>query len=592
VTTPTPRHSTAEVIPRASDALLEHFDRAPIGLLLLGADRKVLRANDAISQITGISATLLVNSSLRRFLSADAPIDLEDRVFEEVARSGSWLGEMEMRTSLGDTGPMMVSITPVGGMDVATGLERLGREDTEKSGGVDLDALGGGEVRYVLTLAELGQQRWIEAESSRRAAELSAFSSIAVATGSSADPREMLQAAARAIVEQLQVDACWIHRYDADPPLVTLAAEASGLAASVGLSSRMIPDSVNPGVLRAIELREQVAESELLERSIATVVHVPLLARDEVVGVISILSVEGEKLSARNSDLLRAVSYQVGTAIHNIRLLESIRVQQKELEAKNAQLELFVEELMNADRLKNEFLANTSHELRTPLNSIIGFLNLVLDGLCENGDEEKELLGNALRSGQHLLSLINDVLDLSRIEAGRLQLELREVPLAPVLRDVGNTLIVQAHEKNIDLRFPSVPETLRVNADEARLRQIFMNIIGNAIKFTPKGEVVVSLEAPGGSPFVEIQVRDTGIGVAADRRERLFKKFSQADTSTTRRFGGSGLGLVIVKQLIEMMGGSVRLDSPGENQGTVVTITIARAGGAGVPAESWGGVSG
>jgi len=592
VTTPTPRHSTAEVIPRASDALLEHFDRAPIGLLLLGADRKVLRANDAISQITGISATLLVNSSLRRFLSADAPIDLEDRVFEEVARSGSWLGEMEMRTSLGDTGPMMVSITPVGGMDVATGLERLGREDTEKSGGVDLDALGGGEVRYVLTLAELGQQRWIEAESSRRAAELSAFSSIAVATGSSADPREMLRAAARAIVEQLQVDACWIHRYDADPPLVTLAAEASGLAASVGLSSRMIPDSVNPGVLRAIELREQVAESELLERSIATVVHVPLLARDEVVGVISILSVEGEKLSARNSDLLRAVSYQVGTAIHNIRLLESIRVQQKELEAKNAQLELFVEELMNADRLKNEFLANTSHELRTPLNSIIGFLNLVLDGLCENGDEEKELLGNALRSGQHLLSLINDVLDLSRIEAGRLQLELREVPLAPVLRDVGNTLIVQAHEKNIDLRFPSVPETLRVNADEARLRQIFMNIIGNAIKFTPKGEVVVSLEAPGGSPFVEIQVRDTGIGVAADRRERLFKKFSQADTSTTRRFGGSGLGLVIVKQLIEMMGGSVRLDSPGENQGTVVTITIARAGGAGVPAESWGGVSG
>jgi len=585
VTTPTPHdHSTAEVLPRASDALLEHFDRAPIGLLLLSGDRKVLRANDAISHITGISAQLLVNSSLRRFLSAEAPFDLEDRVFEEVARSGSWLGEIEMRTSIGDTGPMMVSITPVGEPDVATGLERLRREDAE-GGGVDLDALGHGEVRYVLTIVELGQQRWVEAESSRRAAELSAFSSIAVATGSSADPHEMLQAAARAIVEQLQVDACWIHRYDNDPPLVTLAAEASGLTASVGLSSRMIPDSVNPGVLRAIELREQVAESELLERSIATVVHVPLLARDEVVGVISILSVEGEKLSARNSDLLRAVSYQVGTAVHNIRLLESIRVQQKELEAKNAQLELFVEELMNADRLKNEFLANTSHELRTPLNSIIGFLNLVLDGLCENADEEKELLANALRSGQHLLSLINDVLDLSRIEAGGLHLELREVPLAPVLRDVGNTLIVQAHEKNLDLRFPSVPETLRVNADEARLRQILMNIIGNAIKFTPRGEVVVTMDAPGGSPFVEIEVRDTGIGVAADRRERLFKKFSQADTSTTRRFGGSGLGLVIVKQLVEMMGGSVRLDSPGENQGTVVSITIARAGGAGVPGE-------
>ena len=588
---PTPRaDSTAEALPRASDALLEHFDRAPVGLLLLGADRKVLRANQAISTITGISAPLLVNSSLRRFLSTEAPFDLEDRVFEEVARTGSWLGEMEMRTSLGDTGPMMVSITPVGEPDVETGLERLGREagadGTGAGGGIDFDALpSAAEVRYVLTVVELGQQRWIEAESSRRAAELSAFSSIAVATGSSADPKEMLHAAARAIVDQLQVDACWIHRYDANPPLVTLAAEASNLAGSLGLSSRMIPDSVNPGVLRAIEHREQIAESELLERSIATVVHVPLLAREEVVGVISILSVEGEKLSARNSDLLRAVSYQVGTAIQNIRLFESIRLQQKELEAKNAQLELFVEELMNADRLKNEFLANTSHELRTPLNSIIGFLNLVLDGLCENGEEEKELLANALRSGQHLLSLINDVLDLSRIEAGRLQLELREVGLAAILRDVGNTLIVQAHEKDLTLRFPSVPEALKVSADEARLRQILMNIVGNAIKFTPKGEVVVTFEAPAGSPFVEIQVKDTGIGVAADRRERLFKKFSQADASTTRRFGGTGLGLVIVKQLIEMMGGTVGLESPGENQGTVVTITIARAGGAGVPAE-------
>jgi signal transduction histidine kinase len=557
VTTPSQRaYPSAEALPHVGDALLEHFDRAPIGLLLLGQDRKVLRANETLTNLTGISSSVLSESTLRRFLSSDAPYDLEDRIFEEVAQSGHWLGELEIRTSIGDTAPMMVSIAPVGG-------------DSS------------GEVRYVATVIELGQQRWIEAESSRRAAELAAFSSIAVATGSSADPKEMLHAAARAIVEQLQVDACWIHRYEAEASLVTLVAEASYLSSSVRLSSRMIPDSINPGVLRAIETREQIAESELLDRSIATVVHVPLLARDEVVGVISILSVEGEKLSARNSDLLRAVSYQVGTTIHNIRLLESLGVHEKELEGKNAELELFVEELMNADRLKNEFLANTSHELRTPLNSIIGFLNLVLDGLCENEEEQKELLGHALRSGQHLLSLINDVLDLSRIEAGRLQLELREVSLAPLLRDIGTTLAVQAHEKNIDLRFASVPETLKVSADEARLRQIFMNIVGNAIKFTAKGQVVVSIDAPAGSPFVDVAVKDTGIGVGADRRERLFKKFSQADTSTTRKFGGSGLGLVIVKQLIEMMGGSIRLESPGLNQGTLVTITIARAGGAG-----------
>ena len=545
-------YSPSAAVPLLGDALAEHFDRAPIGLFLLDADRKILRVNEALAQLTGISASILPESSLRRFLSSDAPLDLEDRIFEELSRSNHWNGELELRTSIGESSPMMVSITPVG-------------------------AAGKGPVRYVGTVIELGEQRWIEAESSRRAAELAAFASIAVATGSSADPNQMLNAVARSVVDRLEVDACWIHRYEAAHSQVTLAGEASYLSGSLRLSPSMIPDSINPALLRTIETREQTAESELLDRSIATIVHAPLLAQDEIVGVISILSVEGEKLSGRNSDLLRAVSYQLGTAIQNVRLLESIQEQQEELQAKNAQLELYVEELMNADRLKNEFLANTSHELRTPLNSIIGFLNLVLDGLCESEEEQKELLGHALRSGRHLLDLINDVLDLSRIEAGRLQLELRDVDLGFVLAEVRSTLAVQALEKNLQFEIGPSPHGLKVSADESRLRQVLMNIVGNAIKFTPRGEVRVTVDAPEGSPFVDIRVKDTGIGVPADRRERLFRKFSQADASTTRKFGGSGLGLVIVKQLLEMMGGGIRLDSAGEGMGTDVTITVARA---------------
>jgi PAS domain S-box-containing protein len=545
----------------SGDALREHFDHAPIGMLLLAGDRTIVRANETMSTMSGLSPAILAGSPFRRFFSSEAPVDLEDRIFEELEHTGRWLGEVEIRTSIGDTSPMLVAITPVT------------RECHP--------------VHFVVTIFELGNQRWIEAESSRRAAELGALSALAVATGSTSEPEAMFADAARTIIEGLELDACWIHRYERADPELKLAAMASTLNPSIRLSPYMIPDAVNSGVLHAVETREQVTESELLERSIATVLHVPLLARDEVVGVMSLLSVEGEKLSTRNSELLRAVGYKLGTAIQNVRLLESVRSQQAELLEKNEQLEGLVVELREADRMKNEFLANTSHELRTPLNSIIGFLNLVLDGLVESDEERNELLTHALTSGRHLLSLINDVLDLARIEAGRLQVEVSDVDLGVILNEVALTIAVQAREKGLGLFCPRIPPGLCVTADEARLRQVLVNVLGNAIKFTPKGSVTVGVEAPAGSPSVEVWVRDTGIGINEEKRSRLFRKFSQGDTSTTRKFGGTGLGLVIVKELVEMMGGSVRLESTGEGHGSTVTLTLRRTG-AGVPAAGGG----
>jgi PAS domain S-box-containing protein len=532
-------------------ALQEHFDNAPVGMLLLTADRSIVRANEALAATVGMAPAILAGSPFRRFLSTDAPLDMEDRIFEELEHAGRWLGEVELRTSIGDTSPMLVTITPV--------------------------SASCAPVRYVVTVFELGNQRWIEAESSRRAAELSALSAIAVASGSTTDSEEMLRASAREIVEGLEVDACWIHSREEWSPELRLAAEASHLDRSLRLSPYMIPGPKNPGVLHAAESREIVTESELLERSIATVMHVPLLSRDDVVGVLSILSVEGGKLSTRNSELLRAIGYKIGNAVQNVRLLESVQRQQQELKDKNEQLESLVTELLEADRLKNEFLANTSHELRTPLNSIIGFLNLVIDGLCEDEAEQMELLQHALTSGRHLLSLINDVLDLARMEAGRLQVECGAVDLGALLNEVASTMAVQARAKYLDLFCPLVPAGIIVNADESRLRQVFVNVIGNAIKFTSKGNVTVGVETPEGARNVQVWVRDTGIGVDAEKQGRLFQKFSQGDTSTTRKFGGTGLGLVIAKELVEMMSGHVRLESPGEGKGTTVTLTLARS---------------
>ena len=533
------------------EALRENFERVPVGHILLAEDRRIIAVNEALSRLAGISASILPGSFLRRFLWSEEAGDLESRIFEEVDRDGRWIGEVDFRSSLGDSCPMMLAIAVVG-------------------------AAADTPVRYIVTVVEMGQQRWIEAESFRRAQELAAFAAIAVATGSSHDPQEMLAAVSRQVVEGLGMDACWIQRYDAEESSLRLVGEVSYLNPSIKLSSRMIPDAINPAVLQAMQTRELVAESELLDRSIATVVHMPLLARDEVVGVISILSVAGEKLSARESDLLRAISYQIGTAVQNARLVESVRRHETELQEKNDQLEKVVDRLRAADKLKTEFLANMSHELRTPLNSIIGFLNLIIDGLCVDEAEQQELLRHALGSSRHLLNLINDVLDLSRIEAGRLEMELSDVPLGPVLADVLSSLEVQTREKGLELLQSSVDPQLTVQADDSRLRQILMNVIGNAVKFTAEGSVSVRVDAPSGSPYVEIEVRDSGIGIPIHRREFLFQKFSQADASMTRKFGGSGLGLVIVKELCEMMGGTVSIDSPGEGRGTTVLISLVR----------------
>ena len=533
------------------EAMREHFERTPVGQILLGKDRRILAVNEALSKLAGINASILPGSFLRRFLWSEEAGDLEDRIFQEVDRDGRWIGEVDFRSSLGDSCPMTLAIVSVPEVEAAV-------------------------VRYVATVVELGQQRWIEAESFRRAQEIAAFAAIAVATGSSHDSQEMLGAVSRQVVEGLGMDACWIQRYDAQESALRLVGEASYLNPSVKLSPRMIPDAINPAVLQAMQTRELVAESELLDRSIATVVHMPLLARDEVVGVISLLSIEGEKLSARESDLLRAVSYQIGTAVQNARLVESVRRHETELQDKNDQLEKLVERLRSADRLKSEFLANTSHELRTPLNSVIGFLNLIIDDLCQDEAERKDLLGHALASSRRLLDLINDVLDLSRIEAGRMEVEMEDVKLLPILSDVMETLEVQAREKGLELRKARVSPEITVQADASRLRQILVNVIGNAVKFTKEGEVAVSVTVEAGSPYVEIQVRDTGIGIPLHRREFLFQKFSQADSSMTRKFGGSGLGLVIVKELVEMMGGTVNIESPGEGLGTTVSISVVR----------------
>lgn len=227
-----------------------------------------------------------------------------------------------------------------------------------------------------------------------------------------------------------------------------------------------------------------------------------------------------------------------------------------------------------ANRAKTQFLANMSHELRTPMNGVLGLLDLIIkDGLPER---QLRFAQTAHRSGAQLLELIAGVLDLSKIEAGRMKLEAVPMCVVDLIGGVRDLMGAQAHAKQIALHI-EVPETLppRVLGDPMRLRQVLMNLVGNAIKFTDTGEVVVSLThaEEGGLRRLNLSVRDSGIGIPPDRLPHIFDVFAQVDDSTTRRFGGSGLGLSIVRELVDLMGGEIKAEStPGT--GSIFHISL------------------
>ena len=246
----------------------------------------------------------------------------------------------------------------------------------------------------------------------------------------------------------------------------------------------------------------------------------------------------------------------------------------QQLKQLNDQLTSANRSLQEANRVKGDFLATTSHELRTPLTSIIGFSRLLVDGYVTDPAEQRDLLSDVYRSAVHLLSLVDDILDLSRIEAGRFDLTVESVDLASLIAEAITVTKMQADEKGLALVL-EVPARLPwVRVDRSRMRQVLLNVIGNAIKFTDKGHIHVGAVIDARTGHVRVEVADTGIGIPVGKQSLLFEKFRQIDASHTRSHGGSGLGLAISKALIERMSGRILLRSEGEGMGTTVTLTV------------------
>jgi len=402
-------------------------------------------------------------------------------------------------------------------------------------------------------------------ELARSVEELEALGEVSQTVNSTLDLETVLTSIVRHAVQLSKADAGTIYEFDETEqifiPRINYGLSDEFIQAMRKFKQR-VGDNTVLGQSAGKRLPEQIPDlsnvpdypiSYMKQTDFRALLAVPLLRKDRHIGGLVVRRKAAGEFTDPVVVLLQTFAAQSVIAIHNARLFHEIEVKGRELEI--------------ANKHKSEFLANMSHELRTPMNAILGYTELIIDNIYGDVPEKiQSVLERVENNGRHLLGLINDVLDFSKIEAGRLTFTLSDYSMQDVIETVLTSVEALATEKNLDLKVMAPKELMTGKGDEQRIAQVLLNLIGNAIKFTEEGEIIV--EARVSNETFLISVSDTGPGLSEANQKKIFKEFHQADGSSTREKGGTGLGLSISKKIVEMHGGRIWVDSIPEKGST------------------------
>jgi PAS domain S-box-containing protein len=417
-----------------------------------------------------------------------------------------------------------------------------------------------GEPSILSTFMDVTERIHAQEAMAKHAAELQTVAEVSTTTATTLEPQRLLQSVIDLTKERFGLYHAHIYLLDENESALRLAAGAGNVGRQLVTEGHSISmDTHKSLVVRAARERQTVIVNDVrsdpnflpnpLLPETSAEMAVPMIVGDLVLGVFDVQSASNG-FSQEDASIYTTLASQVAVALQNARLY----VEQSAT----------VAQLRELDRLKSSFLANMSHELRTPLNSILGFADVMLEEL---DGPLTDYMNNDLhliqKNGQHLLHLINDVLDMAKIEAGRMNLSPEKFRVHDVLDEVTSITSTLASEKNLALLIDETSDQdVEIYADHTRLRQVMINLVNNSIKFTESGKISVKVEQIDGARVL-ISVKDTGIGIPADKLEAVFQEFTQVDASPTRKVGGTGLGLPISRKLVEMHGGRLWAESTG-----------------------------